>query len=83
MEIKKYKLPVTKQMSCYHGDHSEIIAILNHYVVHLELTYCYIGQLYFNNKLVEKEITFVVTRRGRVGRRGNRRRWAKGTNFQL
>ena len=32
--------------------------------------YSVIGQLYFKNKLIEKEIRFVVTRSGRLGAGG-------------
>ena len=46
------------------------IEISNHYVVYQELTECYrliILQKQTDQKLIEEEIRFVVTRGGRVG----------------
>ena len=41
-----------------------------------------VGQLYFKNKLIEKEVILVVTR-GRGGHGGNWMKAVKGTNFQV
>ena len=52
------------------------IGILNHYACNRN-QHSVVGQLYFKNKLIEKDIRFVITR-GRSGGRGN---WMKAVKM--